>query len=83
MITTWNGSTKFSAEASTELTTFSDINRTRRSFIGDFSEWTDQESWTGDEVVVDARNGTVKVQFDDEVHDTAKSRGFFGRLFGL
>jgi hypothetical protein len=83
VIKTWNGSAKFSTEASTELTTFSDINKTRRSFIGDFSEWSDDEPWTGDEIAVETRNGSVKVQFDNEVHDTAKSKGFFGRLFGL
>ncbi|KAF9458399.1 hypothetical protein BDZ94DRAFT_1270843 [Collybia nuda] len=82
-IKTWNGSTKFSAEASTEITTFSDIDKVHRCFIGDFSEWQDQESWTGDEVTIEAKHGSVKVLYDDEVHDTTKSKGFFGRFFGL
>ncbi|GLB38964.1 hypothetical protein LshimejAT787_0601260 [Lyophyllum shimeji] len=79
-----NGSTKFSPETTVHLTTFSEVDRTRRCFIGDYSELTDGEEWQGDEVVVEARNGGVKVQYDDEVLEKGERKsGFFGRLFGL
>lgn len=83
-IKTWNGSTKFSPETTVHLTTFSEVDRTRRCFIGDYSELTDDGEWQGDEVIVEARNGSVKVQYDDEVQEKGERKsGFFGRLFGF
>lgn len=81
-IRTSNGSSKFSAEASGHLTTFSDVDGTRRCFIGDYSDMTD--SWEGDEVVAEAKNGSVKIVYDDEEQEKSERKsGFFGRLFGL
>ncbi|KAF8067928.1 hypothetical protein FPV67DRAFT_1165290 [Lyophyllum atratum] len=80
----WNGSTKFSPEASMHLTTFSEVDKTRRCFIGDYSEMADGEEWQGDEVFVETRNGSVKVHYDDEVQEKGdRKSGFFGRLFGF
>ena len=53
--------------------------RTKKCFVGDFSMWREGETWMGDEVVVDAKNGSVKIQFDDEV----TPEGSRGTLFGL
>ncbi|RDB27605.1 hypothetical protein Hypma_003798 [Hypsizygus marmoreus] len=80
-IKTHNGSSKFSAETSAQLTTFSDVNKMRRCFIGDYSKMADNQEWTGDEVAVETYNGSVKLQYVDEVSEPGK--GFFGRLFGL
>ncbi|KAF8957386.1 hypothetical protein BDZ97DRAFT_1846538 [Flammula alnicola] len=84
-VKTMNGSVRFSNSVQTLLTSFSDIDRTQRSFLGHFdpSEWEEGAEWTGDELSVDAFNGSVKVYFDDEVNSSgnSKTQGFFGRLF--
>ncbi|KAG6865379.1 hypothetical protein C0991_003082 [Blastosporella zonata] len=84
-VTRWNGNSKFSTQVSTNLTTFSDVNKTYKCFIGDHSAIAEGGEWEGDEVVVDARNGSVKVHYDDELsYDNGdKKSGFFGRLFGF
>ncbi|KAF5383253.1 hypothetical protein D9615_004907 [Tricholomella constricta] len=82
VVKAWNGNTKFSSESSVHLTTFSDVDKTRRCFIGDYSEMTDE--WQGDEVFIEARNGSVKLQYDDEAQEKGdRKSGFFGRLFGF
>lgn len=53
-----------------------------RCFIGDFSQWT-EDGWEGDELIVEAKNGGVKLQFDDEYLERGTSRGFLARLLGL
>jgi hypothetical protein len=86
-ITTPNGSAKFSREVNAAITTFSEIT-TRRCFMGDYSAWREGEPWTGDEIVVEAKNGSLKLQYVDEV--TAESQGpkmglsgFWSKLFGI
>ncbi|KAG5641917.1 hypothetical protein DXG03_003963 [Asterophora parasitica] len=81
VLKTWNGSVKFSPESLEPLTTFSDVDKTRRCFIGDYSEMTDE--WQGDEVFVEARNGSVKLYYDDEAKKGERKSGFFERLFGF
>ncbi|KAG6909014.1 hypothetical protein DXG01_002400 [Tephrocybe rancida] len=82
-IKTSNGNSKFSAQASTHLTTFSDVSDTHKGFIGDYSAIVEGEEWDGDEIVADARNGPVKVYYDDENYDVSGKRlGFFQKLFG-
>ncbi|KAJ7934073.1 hypothetical protein B0H13DRAFT_1855545 [Mycena leptocephala] len=39
-----NGSVRFSDALKADLTTFSEVNSTRRCFLGDFSDWT-EEGW--------------------------------------
>ena len=86
-ITTANVSTKFSSETSAAVTTFSYM-KTRKCFMGDYSTYRDDEPWTGDEAVIEAKNGSVKIQYDDEVapeSDFLKTGlfSFWGKLFGM
>ncbi|KAJ7488113.1 hypothetical protein FB451DRAFT_1391064 [Mycena latifolia] len=84
-----NGSVKFSGALEAEVTTFGEAERTRRCFVGDFSDWAEGEAWGGDEVIVESGNGSVKIQFDAEADlggGVGKEKGkgaFFGRLLGL
>ncbi|KAJ6571394.1 hypothetical protein B0H19DRAFT_988003 [Mycena capillaripes] len=87
-----NGSIRFSDALSADLTTFNEVNRTRRCFVGDFSDWADQpEGWMGDEVNVESLNGSVKIHYDAETSRGATDGGskgkgkstFLGRLLGL
>ena len=82
-VTARNGSIKFLGEAANSVHTFSDVNRTRRCFMGDYSALMDDEPWEGDEIVVEASNGGVKIQFDDEIIGSMRPRGFLGKIFGL
>ena len=53
--------------------------------MGDYSTWRDGKAWTGDEVVIDSKNGSVRIQFDDEVvPDGPKGpfSGMWSRWFG-
>jgi len=65
------------------VTTFSEINSTKRCFVGDLSEWSEgEEGWFGDEVSLATKNGRVKIMYTDEV-PTPPSKGFFSRVMGL
>jgi len=57
------------------------VAQTRRCFVGDYSAWREGEEWWGDEAVLDAHDGAVKIKFDDEVQEGSKS--FCSRLFRL
>ncbi|KAF8190509.1 hypothetical protein BJ912DRAFT_965312 [Pholiota molesta] len=72
---TGNGSIRLSSAMKASETQFSDVDRTKRSFIGDFdpSEWMDDAKWTGDQLYVEAKSGNINVHFDDEV-DPPKPR---------
>ncbi|KAJ7880678.1 hypothetical protein B0H13DRAFT_1630296, partial [Mycena leptocephala] len=59
-LTTRNGSGRFSDALKAALTTFSEVNSTRRCFVGDFSDWTE-------EISVESMNGNVKVGYEVEV----------------
>ena len=75
---------RFSPDVAATVTTFSDM-RTKKCFLGDYSTWRDGEAWSGDEAVIDSRNGSVRIQFDDEVVSEGPRGPFFGmwsRLFG-
>lgn len=77
-----HGSTKFSHEVSMHLVTFNDVDRMHKCFIGDFPALKEGEKWQGDEIVIDARNGSVKVHYEDEVEDRVeKQPGIFGNIF--
>ncbi|KAF8189458.1 hypothetical protein K438DRAFT_1832622 [Mycena galopus ATCC 62051] len=77
-VSTRNGAIRFSDALSAELTTFNEVNKTRRCFIGDYSDWTDQpEGWMGDELNLETMNGGIKVQYD------AKGKGLFAKLLGV
>ncbi|KAJ6464329.1 hypothetical protein DFH09DRAFT_957823, partial [Mycena vulgaris] len=79
---TCNGSIRTSDVLAAATTTFSEADHTRCCFVGDFSEWTEDGAWAGDEVHVESSNGNVKLKYDTEVPEE-KGKGLFGRLFGL
>jgi hypothetical protein len=88
-VSTRNGAIRFSDALSAELTTFNEVNKTRRCFIGDYSDWTDQpEGWMGDELSLETMNGGIKVQYDVEASASnsaskAKGKGLFAKLLGV
>ncbi|KAJ3563674.1 hypothetical protein NP233_g8788 [Leucocoprinus birnbaumii] len=67
MISLRHGSVKFSDEINQRLTTFGEANGVRHCFVGDFSSWADsRKDWAGDEVVIEAKHGGVKIHYEDE-----------------
>ncbi|TFK41797.1 hypothetical protein BDQ12DRAFT_678516 [Crucibulum laeve] len=81
-----HGSAKFSDDLSMKLTTFGEVNGKRSCFIGDFSSRVNgREGWQGDEVVVEVKNGGVKLQYEDDVVGTAirPQPGFLNKVFGF
>ncbi|KAF8799573.1 hypothetical protein BYT27DRAFT_6859314 [Phlegmacium glaucopus] len=82
-----NGNTHFSAAVREHLTPFSEMNHVQRSFLGHFnpSQWDMGTPWEGDELSVEAKNGSVKIFFDDEPEVPRASMGqsFFSRIFSL
>ena len=69
--TTGNGSTKTSPALSAQTTLLSESSRVRRAFVGDMHACgfaRDPAGWTGDELVIDSKNGSVKLMYlgDDE-----------------
>jgi hypothetical protein len=86
--TATHGSINLSDSLMEHVTTFSEINSTKRCFVGDLSEWAEgEEVWTGDEVNLVTNSGRVKVMYTDEVPPPKGSkpptRGFFSRMMGL
>lgn len=81
-----HGSIKFSDALSGNLTTFGEVDGTRRCFVGDFSGWRGG-AWKGDEVVVEASHGSVKVVWEDDCVVGAGSgrgrTGFLNKVFGF
>ena len=84
VLTVTHGSIKFSDALSADLTTFGEADGTRRCFLGDFSGWR-VGGWKGDEVVVEAAHGSVKVAWEDDVVGASvKGRtGFLNKVFGF
>jgi len=86
IVTYGHGFAKFSDAVSRHLTTFGEIDCTRRCFLGDFSQWTDTgEGWTGDELILDVKHGNVKIHYDDDaLGSPVKTRPtLLNRIFGL
>ncbi|KAJ7245647.1 hypothetical protein B0H12DRAFT_1127470 [Mycena haematopus] len=84
------GSIRFSDSLSADLTTFNEVNKTRRCFIGDFSDWAEQpEGWIGDEIDLETSNGSIKLQYDIESNVSnvgsprGKGKGLFAKLLGV
>jgi len=85
-VTYRHGFVKFSDAISRHLTTFGEVDNTRRCFLGDFSRWTDiGEGWTGDELTVDVKHGNVKIHYDDDaIGSPVKTQPtLLNRIFGL
>jgi len=86
-IRTHHGSIQFSAAVHVHLTQFSEMDGVQRSFLGNFnpSQWEIGVPWEGDELLIETKNGSVKVFFDDEGDGPTTLRGqsFFSRFFPL
>lgn len=80
-----HGFVKFSDAISRHLITFGEVDNTRRCFLGDFSQWTDREEWTGDELTVNVKHGNVKIQYDDDaIGSPVKTQPtLLNRIFGF
>ncbi|KJA15287.1 hypothetical protein HYPSUDRAFT_172720 [Hypholoma sublateritium FD-334 SS-4] len=81
-----HGFVRFSDDVSRNLTTFGEVDSTRRCFLGDFSKWSDAGAgWKGDELEVEVRHGNVKIHYDDDlVGAPVKTRPtFLNRVFGF
>lgn len=80
-----HGSAKFSDAVHQHLTTFGEVDNMRRCFLGDFSQWTDTDEWTGDELNVEVKHGSVKIHYDDDtIGSPVKTRPtFLNRIFGI
>lgn len=86
MLTTHNGSIKLSPTISARISTDTHDKHTKRCFVGDMSLY-DGDGWYGDELVVEANNGSVWVNETDESQDIectgkGKGKGLFSKLFG-
>jgi len=79
------GGVSFSSQLSEHVTTFSELNNTRKCFVGDLSSWGEAVEWTGDEVTAETKHGRVKVQYVDEVKpgSSRKRKSFLGWVLGL
>lgn len=81
-----HGFVRFSDAISRHLTTFGEVDSTRRCFLGDFSRWSEAgNGWTGDELVVEVKHGNVKIHYDDDaVGSPVKTRPtLLNRIFGF
>jgi len=80
--TTGHGYYAFSGQLAAHITTFSETDSTRLSFVGDFSEWKErEEAWKGDEVTLTTKHGRIKVLYIDD--EPAKGRSLLSRVLGL
>lgn len=83
--TSKTGQVQFSAPIKEQLTIFSEVKGSHKCFIGDPRLYLKKEgkNWEADELVVESKNSTVKIQFDDEPGGIvpAKVKGFLAKLF--
>jgi len=82
-IYTADGSVVPSAGISKRLSTFSQFDKTRKCFLGDFrtAGYTDAASWNGSSLDIMTKDGSVRL-FLIEEHDASKSKGFMSKLLG-
>ncbi|KAG1843098.1 hypothetical protein C8R48DRAFT_35140 [Suillus tomentosus] len=83
LLTTRHGSVSLADALSENCTHLSQVDLTRRYFVGDLSMVGDGD-WPGDEVRVDAKHGKIWIKYVEEhtsTNDTSKG-GLFSRLFG-
>lgn len=81
-----NGSLKFSDAVNQDRTFLNEVDKTIRCFIGDFSEYTEKrDQWAGDDIVIEAVHGGVKIRYDDDVAEpgTRPQPSHFDEVFGL
>ncbi|KAJ7624839.1 hypothetical protein FB45DRAFT_924331 [Roridomyces roridus] len=95
-IHTQYGSVRLASSLDAATTTFSEVDGTRRYFVGDFSDYEGEEEgalWFGDEAHLETTYGSVKVQYEAAFNETSESDlgsgkgkgkgSFFGKLLGL
>lgn len=86
LVTYRHGFARFSDSINQHLTTFGEIDDTRRCFLGDFSQWRDTgEGWAGDKLTLDVKHGNVKIHYDDDaLGSPVKTRPtLLNRIFGF
>lgn len=69
--TTENGTVKVSRAVAARQTPFNYINDTNKSFIGDASGYLEKggKNWHGDELILESKNGSIKISYDDELEE--------------
>jgi hypothetical protein len=76
-----NGRLHYSNAVGAMITTFSDVQGVRRSYLGplDTSHMDRDTKWEGDELYAQSSNGDINICFDDEVDqsDSSSSNPFF------
>jgi len=83
LLTTRHGSVSLADTLSENCTHLSQVDLTRRYFVGDLSTVGDSD-WPGDEVRVEAKHGKIRIKYVEEhtsTNDTSKG-GLLSRLFG-
>ncbi|KAG2151152.1 uncharacterized protein EDB93DRAFT_1249344 [Suillus bovinus] len=83
LLTTKHGSVSLSDTLSENCTHLSQVDLTRRYFVGDFSTLDDSD-WPGDELRVEGKHGKIRIRYVEEhtsADDTSKG-GLLSRLFG-
>jgi hypothetical protein len=78
------GSVTFSPAIQQDLTLFSDIDGTKKAFLGDLAH-TDYGQqgldWKNDQLDVSSKNAAVRVYYLDELTENT-GKGWFSKLFG-
>lgn len=89
-LTTHNGTIRLSPGLTARLSTDNHVDHTRQCFVGDMSLYEGDE-WHGDELAIEAHNGSVTVnEVEGEVDlvststvaGKGKGKGLFSRMFG-
>jgi len=82
LLTTKEDSISITDNLSENCTHLSQVDMTRRYFIGDMS-LADDDDWTGDEVRVEAKHGRIRVKYEDVIVDNTTTKGgLLNKLFG-
>jgi len=75
---TGNGRVRMSPAVSANATMFGTVNGAQRAYIGDLSVRTDD---TDDVVMLESRNGSIIIQYEDEMPAAGPIKGFLSSLF--
>ena len=80
-LSTRHGSITLSDPILQNATQLSQVDTTRRYFIGDFQVLGD--TWEGDQVEIEAPHGSIRIRYVDEEAEAQGKKGLFSRLFGM
>lgn len=83
LLTTSHGSVSLTDTLSQNCTHLSQVDLTRRYFVGDLST-VDDSDWIGDELRVEAKHGNIRIKYVEEhtKADNTSKGGLLNRLFG-